>query len=444
MSKIELNNIVNTQNVQLINDNFQKIEDVINEKMLSRDPEGEPNTLQAPLDLNNQRVLNAPKPTQPTDLVRLQDIGEMATDLSGKQDTLVSGVNIKTINNQSLLGSGNIEVVSGGGTTDHSALLNRNLPDQHSIESITGLQGELSSKAATVHSHVTGDISDLQAALDSKANSTHTHNVTEVTGLQTALDSKQPMLVSGSNIKTLNGISLLGNGDIVLSGGGGGTPDHNSLTNREIADQHPIAAITGLQTALDGKASTTTATTTSSGLMSSADKTKLDGIASGATANSTDAQLRDRSTHTGTQAISTVTGLQAALDSKQVTLVSGTNIKTVNGTSILGSGDITVSGGGSSDWILQNATLTAQTNTSYALTVSFLTNVNLASLVSGKFFSISNDPASTANVRIVKPGIIVRSSKGLVSTADDIILTPGQHFYAYAVSTNQLRVPLNG
>lgn len=48
----------------------------------------------------------------------------------------------------------------------------------------------------------------------------------------------------------------------------------------------------------------------------SAMKTKLDGIATGATANATDAQLRDRATHTGTQAISTVTGLQTALDGK--------------------------------------------------------------------------------------------------------------------------------
>jgi hypothetical protein len=40
-------------------------------------------------------------------------------------------------------------------------------------------------------------------------------------------------------------------------------------------------------------------------------KTKLDGIASGATANATDAQLRDRSTHTGTQAANTITGLAA-------------------------------------------------------------------------------------------------------------------------------------
>ena len=36
--------------------------------------------------------------------------------VSGKQDTLISGTNIKTINNESLLGSGNIVIQGGGGT----------------------------------------------------------------------------------------------------------------------------------------------------------------------------------------------------------------------------------------------------------------------------------------------------------------------------------------
>lgn len=69
------------------------------------------------------------------------------------------------------------------------------------------------------------------------------------------------------------------------------------------------------KTKLDGLGGV--ATTSVTGLMSAADKTKLDGIAAGATANSSDALLRDRTTHTGSQAISTVTGLQAALDGKQ-------------------------------------------------------------------------------------------------------------------------------
>lgn len=41
----------------------------------------------------------------------------VSTLLAGKQDTLVSGTNIKTINNESLLGSGNISVSGGGGGT---------------------------------------------------------------------------------------------------------------------------------------------------------------------------------------------------------------------------------------------------------------------------------------------------------------------------------------
>ena len=90
----------------------------------------------------------------------------------------------------------------------------------------------------------------------------------------------------------------------------------------------------------------TDATTADSGFMSASDKTKLDGIAPGATANDTDVNLKDRANHTGTQAISTVTGLQTALDGKQDTLVSGTNIKTINGDSLLGSGNLVISGGG--------------------------------------------------------------------------------------------------
>lgn len=41
-------------------------------------------------------------------------------DISGKQDVLVSGTNIKTINNQSLLGEGNIVIEGGGGSAVQS------------------------------------------------------------------------------------------------------------------------------------------------------------------------------------------------------------------------------------------------------------------------------------------------------------------------------------
>ena len=125
------------------------------------------------------------------------------------------------------------------------------------------------------------------------------------------------------------------------------------------AHSHAIGDVTGLQAALDGKASTTDArlsdarewsaatvtqseaeagTSTSRLAFSplrvfqavaawwaaSTAKTKLDGIATGATANATDAQLRDRATHTGTQAHTTITGLGGA-----ATLNVGTTAGTV-------------------------------------------------------------------------------------------------------------------
>lgn len=55
-------------------------------------------------------------------LTEHQDISGLATkeELSGKQDTLKSGENVKTINGQSILGEGNIEIQggSGGGISD--------------------------------------------------------------------------------------------------------------------------------------------------------------------------------------------------------------------------------------------------------------------------------------------------------------------------------------
>jgi hypothetical protein len=65
------------------------------------------------------------------------------------------------------------------------------------------------------------------------------------------------------------------------------------------------------------------------------------------TESEVDTLLGGKANTTHAHAISDVTGLQTALDGKQATLVSGTNIKTVNSQSILGSGDLTITTGAS-------------------------------------------------------------------------------------------------
>jgi hypothetical protein len=69
------------------------------------------------------------------------------------------------------------------------------------------------------------------------------------------------------------------------------------------------------------------ATTSVSGFMSGADKTKLNGIATGATANSTDATLLNRANHTGTQGAATISDFAEAVDDRVAALlVAGANI----------------------------------------------------------------------------------------------------------------------
>lgn len=234
---------------------------------------------------------------------------------------------------------------------NHNALPNRDVVDAHPISSITGLTEALANAGSNYNdAPLTSRVTALESGKVDKdgTKGLSTLDFTLVyrdfiESIPAMLDGKQPV----TTFKTINGISIVGSGDITITGGGGGTTDHSLLTNRNLADAHSTASITGLdaalaskaasvhshviadttglQAALDSKAGTGVATTSVNGLMSNTDKTKLDGVATGATANSTDAVLKDRANHTGSQAISTITALQAALDSKAGTAVATTS-----------------------------------------------------------------------------------------------------------------------
>lgn len=101
---------------------------------------------------------------------------------------------------------------------------------------------------------------------------------------------------AGSLLKTINGNSLLGSGDLTIGGGGGAT----NLSYTASATGGTVSSDTGTDATLplsDG---------TNAGLMAPAQHSKLAGIAAGATANSSDATLLNRANHTGTQAAATI------------------------------------------------------------------------------------------------------------------------------------------
>ena len=117
------------------------------------------------------------------------------TALDSKQGTLVSGTNIKTVNNTSILGSGDISVqpvLVGSGTGQNIKTINGS--------SILG----------------TGNLS-LQPTLVGSGTGQNIKTINNTSVLGSGNISVQPVLVSGTNIKTINNESLLGSGNINTS-----------------------------------------------------------------------------------------------------------------------------------------------------------------------------------------------------------------------------------
>ena len=120
----------------------------------------------------------------------------LESSIATKQDTLVSGTNIKTINNESILGSGNIDIQGGGGTSNYNNLNNKpqvnsvTLQGNKSLDDL-GIQPKgnyaLVSQIPDVSNFITKDVNDLTY-------------YTTTTDLNSALASKQD--VTDSNLNT--------------------------------------------------------------------------------------------------------------------------------------------------------------------------------------------------------------------------------------------------
>ena len=279
------------------------------------------------------------------------------SEVNSKQDTLVSGTNIKTINGNSLLGSGNIEI-QGGGTiaVDDSLSTTSTNPVQNRVitEALNGKasQSDIPTKvseltndsdfqtASQVATAISGinvptNVSQLENDSDFQTGTQVSNSIAtatsdlatkaELDGKQdrgdyattAQLNGKQDTLVSGTNIKTVNGESLLGEGNILIKSvnvdSALSTTSENPVQNKVITNKVNTIeqSITNLSDTIPTKVS---------------DLTNDSGYI-------TNAALTDLAT-------------KEEVSAKQDTLVSGTNIKTINGNSILGEGNIVIEGGG--------------------------------------------------------------------------------------------------
>jgi len=116
------------------------------------------------------------------------------------------------------------------------------------------------------------------------------------------------------------------------------------------------------------------------------------------TSGGTDIKLQDNlgvdlSNYYTKSETSGATEIQTALANKQDTLVSGTNIKTINNTSILGSGNITIEGGsGSGGFIQVTNPDTAETKVGLVNSLSqyYDTNIGKGAVIEGEGYSENN------------------------------------------------------
>ena len=282
------------------------------------------------------------------------------SSLASKQDKLVSGTNIKTINNQSILGSGNISIESGTSITVDSALSTTSEnPVQNKVITNTLQTKANASDIPTKVSQLENDskFATQEAVVQGLATKADKDSLTslesDITNLQTtvgnqdksiianaqAIQGKQDKLVSGTNIKTINNQSILGSGNISIEGGGSTVVVDDALSD---TSENPVqnkvitTRITSIESSLGSKANASDIPTKVS---------QLENDSTYQTKANLDTALAD---YAKTSDVNSKNALQdEAIQSKQDKLISGTNIKTINNQSLLGEGNISIEAGSS-------------------------------------------------------------------------------------------------
>ena len=232
-----------------------------------------------------------------------------------KQDRLVSGTNIKTINGTSVLGSGDITITDTG-IQD---------PGANGIVVRTALNTATARSIAVTSGHLSVTNGDGVSG-----NPTLGLPAVGISGTYVSVTTDaQGRVSSGSTTQAWSTITS--------------TP--TTLSGYGITDATPSSHIGS------GGSAHADATISASGFMSATDKSKLDGIAAGAqpgtvttvsvsNVNGFSGAVTNATTTPAIAIQTTVTGVLVGNGTGVAAAVSGTDFKTINSTSILGSGNI--------------------------------------------------------------------------------------------------------
>ena len=121
-------------------------------------------------------------------------------------------------------------------------------------------------------------------------------NIEDAAGGVTSFEGRSGTVVAAYGDYQANEITNVPNGNLIAT-------DVQAAINELDSEKVPMAHVGSKGSAHD------VATIAEDGFMSAADKLKLNGVETGATQNQADAWLISRANHTGTQSVSTITGL---------------------------------------------------------------------------------------------------------------------------------------
>lgn len=251
--------------------------------------------------------------------------GKLDTELATKQDSLVSGTNIKTINNESLLGSGDISVAT---TSDIPTKVSDLTNDSGFIDGLEILSYGNSTWNDFITAYQKNKVVYCRASSNSNPAS---GSQTRLAFMAYVNNATSPTEVEFQYYRSVSSHSDSQQGDQVfvykLTSAGKWTVIVRNTFSKVVAG-------TGLSSSYSNGAITLSANT----------QTETDPV------------------FTASAASSITSSNISSWDGKQDALVSGTNIKTINNESLLGSGNITIQGGGSSTWGSITGTLSNQTD----------------------------------------------------------------------------------
>lgn len=310
-------------------------------------------------------LLGFPSITKLTD-----SLNEVRASVANKQVTLVSGTNIKTVNGTSVMGSGDISIssaVSWGGITGI-------LSTQTDLTTALGLKAPLLSPSFTTPVLGAATATTINGGTLSGNNSGDNAVNTLYSGLAA---SKQNTITTGTTTQYFRGDLSLATFPTIPT-------NNNQLTNgagyiTSYTETDPIVkAISGLVKS-NGTTISAAVANTDYALPNAVNTTyandyRAANFVAGTNylaPNGNGSQLTNLPTPTtisGSITESQVTNLVSDLAAKQATLVSATNIKTVNGSSLLGSGDLVVTGSGAPTFLNLTALASSVLTTEVSVT----------------------------------------------------------------------------